>query len=42
MKKLFAGLIAAVFTLASLGVAACPAEKAKGEKQMSAPAKPKA
>ena len=42
MKKVFAGLIAAVFALGSLGVAACPGDKVKDEKQMSTPAKPKA
>lgn len=42
MKKLFCGLLAAVFALGSLSAIACPGEKAKDEKQMSTPAKPKA
>lgn len=42
MKKLCCGLLAAVFALGSLSAIACPGEKAKDEKQMSTPAKPKA
>jgi hypothetical protein len=42
MKKLLCGLLAAVFSLSSLSVLACPGDKAKDEKQMSTPSKPKA
>lgn len=42
MKKLVSGLLAAVFTLVSVSALACPGDKAKDEKQMSTPSKPKA
>jgi hypothetical protein len=41
MKKLICALVAAVFALGSLSALACPGDKAKDEKQMSTPAKPK-
>lgn len=41
MKKLLSGLFVAVFALGSLSAAACPGDKAKDDKQMSSPAKPK-
>lgn len=41
MKKLISALVAAVFALGSLNALACSADKAKDEKQMSSPAKPK-
>lgn len=40
MKKFLCGLLAAVFALGSLNALAC-GDKAKDEKQMSSPAKPK-
>lgn len=40
MKKLVSVLIAAVFAMSSASVMAC-GDKAKDEKQMSTPAKPK-
>ena len=40
MKKLLSAVIAAVFALGSLSAIAC-GDKAKDEKQMSAPSKPK-
>ncbi len=42
MKKCVAGLLAALFALSSLSAVACPGDKAKDEKQMSTPSKPKA
>lgn len=41
MKKLFAALLASVFALSSAAALACPGDKAKDEKQMSTPSKPK-
>lgn len=41
MKKLIAAAIAAVFALGSLSALACPGDKAKDDKQISTPAKPK-
>ncbi len=41
MKKLMYGLLAALFALSSLSAVACPGDKAKDEKQMSTPSKPK-
>lgn len=41
MKKTISLLVATVFALGSLSVMACPGDKAKDEKQMSSPAKPK-
>lgn len=41
MKKLISALVATVFALGSLNALACSADKAKDEKQMSTPAKPK-
>lgn len=41
MRKLVSALIATVFALGSLNALACSADKAKDEKQMSTPAKPK-
>lgn len=41
MKKLVSGLLAAVFALVSVSALACPGDKAKDEKQMSTPSKPK-
>lgn len=41
MKKLVAAMLAAVFALGSLSAMACPGDKAKDEKQMSTPSKPK-
>jgi len=40
MKKLLSTLLAAVFALTSVAALAC-GDKAKDEKQMSTPAKPK-
>lgn len=40
MKKMLSVLLAAVFALGSLNVLAC-GDKAKDDKQMSTPAKPK-
>jgi hypothetical protein len=40
MKKLIATLLAAVFTVGSVSAIAC-GDKAKDEKQMSTPGKPK-
>ncbi|MGB4064941.1 MAG: hypothetical protein WBK19_14050 [Azonexus sp.] len=40
MTKLISALLAAVFALASVSALAC-GDKAKDEKQMSTPAKPK-
>lgn len=40
MKKMISVLLAAVFALGSVAVLAC-GDKAKDEKQMSTPAKPK-
>ena len=42
MKGLMAAMIAAVFSLGSASLLACPGDKAKDEKQMSTPSKPKA
>lgn len=42
MKKLLCGLLATVLSLVSLSAWACPGDKAKDEKQMSTPGKPKA
>ncbi len=42
MKRLMASMLAAVFALGSASVLACPGDKAKDEKQMSTPSKPKA
>lgn len=42
MKRLLTAMIAAVFALGSASVLACPGDKAKDEKQMSTPSKPKA
>ena len=42
MKKMLCTMLAAVFALTSLSAWACPGDKAKDEKQMSTPAKPKA
>ena len=42
MKKWIYTLMAAVFALSSLSAVACPGDKAKDEKQMSTPSKPKA
>jgi len=41
MKKLLCGLLALAFSLTSLNVLACSGDKAKDEKQMSTPSKPK-
>ena len=41
MKKVFAVLVASVFALSSASVLACAGDKAKDEKQMSTPSKPK-
>lgn len=41
MKQVLCGLLAVVFSLGSLSAMACPGDKAKDEKQMSTPAKPK-
>jgi hypothetical protein len=41
MKKVFAALVATVFALSSASVLACAGDKAKDEKQMSTPSKPK-
>ena len=41
MKQLVSGLLAALFALASISAIACSGDKAKDEKQMSTPAKPK-
>lgn len=41
MKKLISAVVAAVFALGSLSAAACPGDKAKEDKQMSTPSKPK-
>ncbi len=41
MKKLASIVCAAMFALVSLSAAACPGDKAKDDKQMSTPAKPK-
>lgn len=41
MNKLVSGLLAALFALVSVSAVACPGDKAKDEKQMSTPAKPK-
>jgi hypothetical protein len=41
MKKVFAALVASVFALSSASVLACAGDKAKDEKQMSTPSKPK-
>jgi len=41
MKKLLSGLFVAVFALGSLSAIACSGDKAKDDKQMSTPAKPK-
>lgn len=41
MKKFVSGLLAALFALVSVSAVACPGDKAKDEKQMSTPAKPK-
>lgn len=41
MKKLICAALAAVFALASVSAIAC-SDKAKDEKQMSTPSKPKA
>jgi len=41
MKKLFAALLASVFALSSATALACSGDKAKDEKQMSSPSKPK-
>ncbi len=41
MKKLISGLLAVVFALVSVSTLACPGDKAKDEKQMSTPSKPK-
>ncbi len=40
MKKLFSVLVAAVFAISSVSAIAC-GDKAKDEKQMSTPSKPK-
>ena len=40
MKKVISVLLAAVFTIASVSAIAC-GDKAKDEKQMSTPSKPK-
>ncbi|HQU79778.1 MAG TPA: hypothetical protein PLU47_09945 [Azonexus sp.] len=40
MKKMIAALLAAVFAVASVSAIAC-GDKAKDEKQMSTPSKPK-
>ena len=42
MKRLMAAMLAAVFALGCASVLACPGDKAKDEKQMSTPSKPKA
>jgi hypothetical protein len=42
MKRCVAGLLAAFFALSSLSALACPGDKAKDDKQMSTPSKPKA
>ncbi len=42
MKKLVSGVLAALFALVSVSAMACPGgDKAKDEKQMSTPSKPK-
>lgn len=41
MKKLLCGLLTLAFSLTSLNVLACSGDKAKDEKQMSTPSKPK-
>ena len=41
MKKLLSGLFVAVFALGSLSAIACSGDKAKDDKQMSTPAKPR-
>ena len=41
MNKVIAALVATLFALGSLNALACSADKAKDEKQMSTPAKPK-
>jgi len=41
MKKVFAALLASVFALSAGSALACPGDKAKDEKQMSTPSKPK-
>lgn len=41
MKKTISLLVATVFALGSLSVMACTGDKAKDEKQMSTPTKPK-
>ena len=42
MQKILAGLVAVLFALSSLSAVACPGDKAKDEKQISTPSKPKA
>lgn len=41
MKKLFAALLASALALSAGTALACPGDKAKDEKQMSTPSKPK-
>ena len=41
MKKLFAALLACAFALSAGTALACSGDKAKDEKQMSTPSKPK-
>lgn len=41
MKKVISIVCAALFALVSVSAVACPGEKAKDDKQMSTPAKPK-
>jgi hypothetical protein len=42
MKRIFAALLASLFALSAGSALACSGDKAKDEKQMSTPAKPKA
>lgn len=42
MKKFVSAVLAALFALSCVSAVACPGDKAKDEKQMSTPAKPKA
>ncbi len=41
MKRILAVMMAGFFAVASTSVMACPGDKAKDEKQMSTPSKPK-